>query len=46
MTATYASASDGFKAAVSGQGTLNDALTAAQASTVQTLKSQSIPVKE
>jgi multiple sugar transport system substrate-binding protein len=46
MTATYANASDGFKAAVSGQGTLTDALTAAQASTVSTLKSQSIPVKE
>jgi multiple sugar transport system substrate-binding protein len=46
MTATYASASDGFKAAVSGKGTLDAALTAAQASTVQTLKSQAIPVKE
>ncbi|MGW4945111.1 ABC transporter substrate-binding protein [Actinoplanes sp. NPDC004185] len=46
MTATYANASDGFKAAVSGKGTLNDALTAAQASTIQTLKSQAIPVKE
>jgi multiple sugar transport system substrate-binding protein len=46
MTATYASASDGFKAAVSGKGTLTDALTAAQASTIETLKSQAIPVKE
>jgi len=46
MTATYANASDGFKAAVSGKGTLSEALTAAQASTVQTLKSQAIPVKE
>lgn len=46
MTATYANASDGFKAAVSGQGTLTDALTAAQKSTIDTLKSQSIPVKE
>jgi multiple sugar transport system substrate-binding protein len=46
MTQTYASASDGFKAAVSGQGTLLKALQDAQASTVQTLKSQSIPVKE
>ena len=36
---------DGFKKAVSGQGTLLDALTAAQASTIQTLKSQAIPVK-
>jgi multiple sugar transport system substrate-binding protein len=46
MTATYANASDGFKAAVSGKGTLNDALTAAETFTVQTLKSQAIPVKE
>jgi multiple sugar transport system substrate-binding protein len=46
MTSTYANASDGFKAAVSGKGSLNDALTAAQASTIQTLKSQAIPVKE
>ncbi|MFY1694350.1 MULTISPECIES: ABC transporter substrate-binding protein [unclassified Solwaraspora] len=46
MTQTYADASDGFKAAVSGQGTLLDALTAAQTSTVDTLKSQSIPVAE
>ena len=46
MTATYANASDGFKKAVSGQGTLTEALTAAQASTIQTLKSQAIPVKE
>jgi multiple sugar transport system substrate-binding protein len=46
MTATYTSASDGFKAAVSGKGTLTDALAAAQASTIQTLKSQAIPVKE
>ncbi|WBB99217.1 MULTISPECIES: extracellular solute-binding protein [unclassified Solwaraspora] len=46
MTQTYADASDGFKAAVSGQGSLLDALTAAQTSTVDTLKSQSIPVAE
>ncbi|MFI7546710.1 ABC transporter substrate-binding protein [Actinoplanes sp. NPDC049599] len=46
MTSTYANASDGFKAAVSGKGTLTEALTAAQASTIQTLKSQAIPVKE
>ncbi|WP_155370667.1 ABC transporter substrate-binding protein [Catellatospora vulcania] len=44
MTATYANASDGFKAAVSGKGTLVDALTGAQAYTVQTLKNQAIPV--
>jgi len=46
MTQTYADASDGFKAAVSGSGTLLKALTGAQASTIQTLKSQSIPVKD
>jgi multiple sugar transport system substrate-binding protein len=46
MTATYANASDGFKAAISGQSTLAEALAAAQASTIQTLKSQAIPVKE
>jgi multiple sugar transport system substrate-binding protein len=46
MTSTYTSASDGFKAAVSGGGTLTDALTKAQASTIETLKSQSIPVAE
>jgi multiple sugar transport system substrate-binding protein len=46
MTSTYADASDGFKAAVSGKGDLNAALAAAQASTIQTLKSQAIPVKE
>ena len=45
MTQTYADASDGFKAALSGSGTLLKALTDAQASTIQTLKSQSIPVK-
>lgn len=46
MTQTYADASDGFKAAVSGQGTLLKALQDAQASTIKTLTSQSIPVKE
>jgi multiple sugar transport system substrate-binding protein len=46
MTSTYAAVSDGFKKAVSGQGTLTEALTSAQASTIETLKSQSIPVKE
>ena len=45
MTQVYADASDGFKAAVSGKGTLLDALTSTQASTIATLKSQSIPVK-
>ncbi|MCT9818827.1 extracellular solute-binding protein [Microbacterium sp. W1N] len=46
MTQTYADVSDGFQKAVTGQGTLLDALTAAQESTVSTLKSQSIPVAE
>ncbi|MDI6101631.1 extracellular solute-binding protein [Actinoplanes sp. NEAU-A12] len=46
MTSTYASASDGFKAAVSGTGTLADALKTAQTATVTNLKSQSIPVAE
>ncbi|RZU53579.1 multiple sugar transport system substrate-binding protein [Krasilnikovia cinnamomea] len=46
MTKTYADASDGFKAAVSGSSTLTKALESAQQSTIATLKSQSIPVKE
>ncbi len=46
MTQTYADVSDGFQKAVTGQGTLLDALTAAEASTVSTLKAQSIPVAE
>ncbi|MET8151356.1 ABC transporter substrate-binding protein [Actinoplanes sp. NPDC049668] len=46
MTKTYTDASDGFKAAVSGKGTLGEALKSAQDSTIATLKSQSIPVKE
>ena len=46
MTQTYADTSDGFKGAVSGSGTLKDALADAQASTIETLTSQSIPVKE
>ncbi|MEU7906188.1 sugar ABC transporter substrate-binding protein [Actinoplanes sp. NPDC049118] len=46
MTKTYTDASDGFKAAVSGKGTLGEALQSAQQSTIATLKSQSIPVKE
>ncbi len=46
MTQVYADASDGFKAAVSGGGTLAEALTATQASTISTLQSQAIPVKE
>ncbi|MEV6343840.1 extracellular solute-binding protein [Actinoplanes sp. NPDC051851] len=46
MTSTYSSASDGFKSAVSGKGTLLDALKSAQSSTIENLKSQSIPVAE
>jgi multiple sugar transport system substrate-binding protein len=46
MTQVYTDAADGFKAAVSGTGTLTDALTATQASTIAALKAQSIPVKE
>jgi len=45
MTQTYTDASDGFKAAVSGKGTLLDALKSTQTSTIDTLKSQAIPVK-
>ncbi|WP_430779978.1 ABC transporter substrate-binding protein [Actinoplanes sp. G11-F43] len=46
MTDTYASASDGFKGVVSGTGTLSDALKTAQGKTIETLKSQAIPVAE
>jgi multiple sugar transport system substrate-binding protein len=46
MTKTYTDASDGFKAAVSGKSTLTEALESTQQSTIATLKSQSIPVKE
>jgi multiple sugar transport system substrate-binding protein len=45
MTKTYSDAADGFKAAVSGQGTLTGALKAAQTSTIEAMKSQAIPVK-
>ncbi|MCI2956151.1 extracellular solute-binding protein [Agromyces atrinae] len=46
MTQTYADVSDGFKKAVTGQGTLLEALSSAQDSTISTLKAQSIPVAE
>lgn len=42
---TYADVSDGFKSAASGKGTLLDALTSGQQSTIDTMKAQSIPVK-
>ncbi len=46
MTQTYADVSDGFKAAVSGSGTLLDAIEKGQSSTIEALKAASIPVKE
>ncbi|TFB97036.1 extracellular solute-binding protein [Cryobacterium adonitolivorans] len=46
MTQTYNDVSDGFKAAVSGNGTLAEALTTGQSATIDALKAQSIPVKE
>ena len=46
MTKTYADVSDGFKAAVSGSGTLTDALQKGQDATIGALESQSIPVKK
>lgn len=46
MTQTYADISDGFKAAVSGSGTLLDAIEKGQTATVDALKAASIPVKE
>jgi multiple sugar transport system substrate-binding protein len=46
MTQVYADVSDGFKAAANGDGTLLDALTRAQDTTISTLEAQSIPVAE
>lgn len=46
MTQTYADVSDGFKAAVSGSGTLLDAIEKGQTATVDALKTASIPVTE
>ncbi|WP_448630082.1 ABC transporter substrate-binding protein [Cellulomonas soli] len=46
MTQVYTDVSDGFKEAATGQGTLVDALTAAQSSTVDALEAQAIPVKK
>lgn len=45
MTQTYNDVADGFGAAISGTGTLQDALTAGQTKTIAALKAQSIPVK-
>ncbi|MGM1018760.1 MAG: ABC transporter substrate-binding protein [Actinomycetota bacterium] len=46
MTQTYADVSNGFQEAVTGQGSLLEALESAQSSTISTLKAQSIPVAE
>lgn len=46
MTQTYSDVSDGFKAAVSGNGTLLDAIEKGQTATVDALKAASIPVTE
>jgi len=46
MTQTYNDVSDGFKSAVSGNGTLAEALTTGQSATIDALKAQSIPVAE
>ncbi|TDW29274.1 ABC transporter substrate-binding protein [Cryobacterium psychrophilum] len=46
MTQTYNDVSDGFKAAVSGKGTLAEALVTGETATIDALKAQSIPVKE
>jgi multiple sugar transport system substrate-binding protein len=44
MTDTYQAMSDGFTAALNGQGTLGDALTTAQTSSVEALRAQGIQV--
>ncbi|WP_434993220.1 ABC transporter substrate-binding protein [Arthrobacter sp. Ld5] len=46
MTQTYTDVSDGFGAAIGGSGTLMDALENGQQKTIDSLKSQSIPVSE
>ncbi|MFC3300004.1 extracellular solute-binding protein [Arthrobacter agilis] len=46
MTQTYTDVSDGFGAAIGGSGTLMDALETGQQKTIDSLKSQSIPVAE
>lgn len=45
MTQTYSDVADGFGAALTGAGTLQDALAAGQTKTIAALKAQSIPVK-
>ncbi|MRX42203.1 ABC transporter substrate-binding protein [Agromyces kandeliae] len=46
MTQVYADVSDGFKGAASGSSTLVEALEKGQASTIDALEAQSIPVAE
>ena len=46
MTQTYTDVADGFSAAVSGSGTLMDALSAGQQKTIDAMKAAAIPVKE
>lgn len=46
MTQTYTDVADGFSAALSGSGTLLDALKAGQDKTIAALKAAAIPVKE
>ncbi|GAA1980051.1 extracellular solute-binding protein [Isoptericola halotolerans] len=46
MAQTYNDVADGFGAALSGSGTLLEALQAGQDATIRTLESQSIPVAE
>ncbi|GAA1695859.1 extracellular solute-binding protein [Microcella alkalica] len=46
MTQVYNDVADGFSGALSGSGTLMDALESGQASTISALEAASIPVKE
>jgi len=46
MTQTYNDVSDGFKGAVSGQGTLAEALKVGQTNTIAAMEAQSIPVNK
>ena len=46
MTQVYTDVADGFSAALSGNGTLLDALKAGKEKTIAALKAASIPVKE
>jgi multiple sugar transport system substrate-binding protein len=46
MTQTYNDVSDGFKAAVTGKGTLVGALEKGEESTISAMEAQSIPVSK